>query len=114
MAPRALISVAEILAVILAVPWARHNQPSENGRQGFTEGRIEDGPVEIPEQGQEFNRVVSRIDEVPHSPRAVDRDRLGRIEPLPDMSDARVVADASFGHDTAIFERRAKVKQLTT
>ena len=58
--------------------------------------------------------VVGRIDEVPHSPRAADRDRLGRIEPLPDMSDARVVADASFGRDTAIFERRAKVKQLTT
>ena len=99
--------------MILAVPWARHGQPGENGGQGFAEGRIEDGPVSVREQDQEFNRVVGRIDEIPHSARAVDRDRLGRIEPLPDMSDARVVADASFGHDTAIFERRAKVKQLT-
>ena len=106
-------SVADRLAVILAVPWARHGQPGVNGGQGFAEGRIEDGPVSVREQDQEFNRVVGRIDEIPHSPRAVDRDRLGRIEPLPDMSDARVVADASFGHDTAIFERRAKAKQLT-
>ena len=75
MAPRESISVAEMLAV----PWARHGQPIENGGQGFAEGWIEDGPVFVREQGQEFNRVVGRIDEVPHSPRAVDRDRLERV-----------------------------------
>ncbi len=46
--------------MILAVPRGRHDQPIENGGQGFAEGRIDDGIVDVREQGQEFNRVVDR------------------------------------------------------
>ena len=47
------------------------------------------GIVDVREQGQEFNRVVGWIDEVPHSPGAADRDRLGRIEMRADVSHVR-------------------------